>query len=464
MSHRFTSWWRALSVVLLSLATLTWPTASWATATPQFDIVHQNALTSLSSLGTSTFTTVVSLTPEAATTTASVALFPALLTRSEITPIIDGTGVSGAPLSATGNFALDCVQHGEASFGVTLFTSQVKNATTSCGGIDPRLRLNCSGVSCGGVYPLRYILDVGGTKITKWSLLAIQSGPVARPLSVNLIATLTAADLSHAAEVRATLDALSHFSSLPFTLSVNYEALGGIELGSHTSSWRESLTRALASSEHQVVAAAPNDIDFAGLASSQLSTQVTQQFVLSSDLLTALTGRYTDDPIVVNGPQSSTGLLAIDKAGFNEVVLPEGDLSEAPSSTLTWGAPFHLTGAGNLTALSSDGPLSALATDSSIEPGRRAALTLATLAFLHYEAPYAPASRTVVIEAPLDELSKTYVNDLLGGLGHDAFSELAPLTPSFNPTLVGSDSAPTTRTLASSASEPAWSSHNVSSS
>ena len=208
MSHRFTSWWRALSVVLLSLATLTWPSASWAASTPRFDIVHQNALTSLSSLGTSGFTTVISVTPAISTTTASVAIFPALVTRSQIEPIVEGVGVSGRPLSATGNFDLKCLRHGSATFGVTLFTSRLKTKSTSCDGISPRLHLNCSGAACGGVYPLRYTLNVGGTKLTKWSLLAVQAAPVAQRLNVNLIATLPPRSLVHSKRSRATLDAL----------------------------------------------------------------------------------------------------------------------------------------------------------------------------------------------------------------------------------------------------------------
>ena len=222
MSHRFTSWWRALSVVLLSLATLTWPSASWAESTPRFDVVHQNALTSLSSLGTSTFTTIVSVTPANATASASVAIFPAVLTRSQIEPIVDGAGVNARPLSATGNFALKCVLHGDASFGVTLFTNRGAPRARSCDGIDPRLHLDCTGAACGGVYPLRYTLTIAGTKLTKWSLLAVQSGSVVRPLKVNFIATLTQRSIQHSQRARASLDAMSHYPKLPLSLSANY--------------------------------------------------------------------------------------------------------------------------------------------------------------------------------------------------------------------------------------------------
>jgi hypothetical protein len=267
----------------------------------------------------------------------------------------------------------------------------------------------------------------------------------------------------HSKKARATLDALGNYSSLPLAISANYEALASIDLGSHTTLWQSSLDRALQSAEHRAVTAPPNNVDFAGLAANGLSTQVTQQFTLSSELLTALTGHYTDDPVIINGSHTSADLLALDKAGFNEVVLPEGDLNVAPSSTLGWGAPFRVAGAGTVTAVSTDGPLSSLVTDSSIEPGRRAALTLATLAFLHYEAPYAPASRTVVIEAPVTELSTTFVNDLLSGFNDDAFSQLTPLSTSFSPSLIGTNGAPKTRVLATQNTHSTWSGHNVSS-
>ncbi|MGA7834551.1 MAG: hypothetical protein WCA31_05035 [Acidimicrobiales bacterium] len=462
MSHRFTSWWRALSVVLLSLATLTWPSASWAVSTPRFDIVHQNALTTLSSVGTTTVTTTVAVTPGTGPVSASVAVFPALVTRSQLAPIVAGKGVTGHPLSATGTFDLGCVKHGVASFGVTLFTERLKVRPRSCDGISPRLHLTCSSLGCGGVYPLRYTLDVDGTKLTKWSLLAVRTGRVVHPLKVNFIATLTPRSLVSSSRTRATLSTLGHFASLPFTLSANYEALGDIDLSPHESLWAKSLDAVLASAKHRAVAAAPKDVDFAGLAANHFSTQVAQQFTLSTELLTAITGRYTDTPVLVSGSQSPSSLLALDRAGFNEVVLPEADLSVAPSSTLNWGAPFHVAGDASLSALSVDGPLSALVNDSSIEPGRRAALTLATLAFLHYEAPYAPVTRTVVIESPLDKLSKTFVDDLFGGLGHDAFSQLAPLASSFNPVLIGTNGAPATRLLATSSSQSTWSSRNVS--
>jgi len=204
-------------------------------------------------------------------------------------------------------------------------------------------------------------------------------------------------------------------------------------------------------------------VDFAGLVANGFPTQVAQQLGLSASLLTDLTERFVDNPILLSGVQSSASLDALTKAAANEVVLPEDDLTVAPSDTLTWGAPFHVTGAGSMTALSVDGPLSELVGDTAIEPGRRAALTLASLAFLHFEEPFLPAPRTVVVELPVAATSSSFVIDLLAGLAHDPFSQLAPLAPAFDPSLVGTDGAPATRTLTGSGVVAPWSSRDIAS-
>ena len=44
MFHRFSTWWRAHVVVLISLATVPWPSAAQAATTPSVDILHQDAV------------------------------------------------------------------------------------------------------------------------------------------------------------------------------------------------------------------------------------------------------------------------------------------------------------------------------------------------------------------------------------------------------------------------------------
>ena len=464
MSHRFSTWWRALSVVLLSLATVTWPSAARADTTPLVSVVHESALVRLSPRGTAHVTTTLMVSPASVAVRADVTLFPSLVTRTQLNAIVTGAGTTASPLASTGPFPLNCRHHGEVTFDVTINTQRASRPARSCAGVAPRLRLRCPIGRCGGVYPLRYRTDVGGAIVTTWSLLALQSAPVTQPLAVALVETMPPNTLTHPKRSLAALAALSDFPNAALTLGADYRTLASIELDARSHfHWRATLSRALASPLHLADAAPPGGVDFAGLASHGLKTQVAQQLVLSTDLVHALTGHVADLPVVLNGPQSPASLAALGGAGVHDVVVPEGDLAVAPSNTLTWGAPFLVPGAGPIDVLATDQPLSALVGDRGVSPGLRSALTLATLAFLHFEEPNVPVRRTVVIEAPLGSTSAVFLHDLLSGFANDPFSQLTPLTPLFNPALVGTDGAPTVRVLATPAPSSHWSGRNVSS-
>ncbi|MCU1364076.1 MAG: hypothetical protein JWM55_1904 [Acidimicrobiaceae bacterium] len=461
MSHRFTTWWRALSVVLLSLATVTWPSAARADTTSTFVVVHQNAVAALSARGVSRFTTTLRLAASPRTHV-SVTLYPALVTQGALQAIVNGDDATTQPLSTT-RFDLNCERGGEATFSVTLHTRALASPPRTCNGATPALRLIC-GASCAGVYPLRYRVDVNGTVAEKWSLIAVQTSDVNQPLNVSLIETLSPKTLSHATRSLAVLNTFGRFASSPLTLGADYQTLADIQLNETSDvKWVSALTKALASPLHRAIDAPPRSTDFTGLAAHHLTTQIGEQLTLSQQILTALTGRYVDAPVLLSGPQAAAGLFEFARLGIGDVVLPESDLSVAPSTTLTWGAPFHVVGAGSLTALNVDGPLSSLVGDASIEPGRRAAMTLAWLAFLHFEAPNDPSTRDVVLETSVDSSSSTFVDDLLSGFAGNPFSRLAPLSPLFDSSLIGTDGAPVDRSLNAPSVVSTWSSHNVSS-
>jgi hypothetical protein len=464
MFHRISTWWRALFVVLLSLATVTWPSAAQALTTASFSVVHQDVVATVSSRGAARFSATIAVSPQTAHTRAVVALYPRLIERSQIDPVVSGQGVTGRPMSQSRAFNLNCAAKGTVKFTVDLYSKGPGRSKGPCGERAPQLRLTCSGQRCDGVYPLRYMVTINGVRTITWSLLVLRTTPVTQPIQVALIETLEPSAWVHAHRSISVLDAIAQHSSSAITLSADYRTLSHIQAATQLSSqFQGALDKALASPRHQIIDAPPSFIDFNGLATNGLSGEVHSQLSLSSGLLTTLTGRYVDGPVLLSGTPSTASVVALERAGVSEVVVPEQALTVAPSSTLAWGAPFRIEGVTSVTALVADGPLSALATNESIEPGLRSVLTLATLDFLHFEAPFASDSRTVVITAPVATTSVRFITDLLNGFSHNSFTKLTTLSPSFNSALIGTNGAPVTRALISTPTASRWTAHNVSS-
>src|SRR5271155_1793211 len=94
MFHRFSTWWRALSVVLLCLATMAWPTAAHADATPSFTLVHQDPVATVSAKGTSHFAVTLSTSPQGVSSQARVTIYPRVIDRGELAPIVADTGTT----------------------------------------------------------------------------------------------------------------------------------------------------------------------------------------------------------------------------------------------------------------------------------------------------------------------------------------------------------------------------------
>jgi hypothetical protein len=463
MFHRFSTWWRALSVVLLCLATVTWPTAAQAGTTPTFSILHQDAVAALSAKGTTHFSLTLAANPKGVASTARVALYPRVIDRSQLSPIISGAGVGGPAVATTGTFTLRCEVRGTFRFTVDLFTGRTGSLRRACYPVAPHMRLDCHGPSCDGVYPIRIEVTTHGVSNVVWSLLAVQATSVERPLLVDYVETMDPTSWLHAKRSIQVLDTIGHHPMSSMTLSADYRTLDSADqTGTTNTLFRAALNKAFASPLHQAITAPPANIDFASLAQHGLGAEVGHQLNLSTSLLKNLTGRYVDGPVLLTGVPSVDSLRALRHAGVSDVVLPESDVAVPPSTTLNWGAPFNVAGAGPVTVLSSDSELSTLVQDSSINAGRRAALTLGTLAFLHFEAPNAPSTRTVVILTPVARTSVKFLNDVLHGFATDPFVTLATLAPSFDTTLVATNGAPASRALVPAPTSN-WSSHNVSS-
>lgn len=468
MAHRPRTWWRAIvgavavSALVGPLGLVTLDGASGAGSTAPA-LVHQQAVTTVGSGGSATLTLDLSAPAGARL---RVALYPALITRGALEQVVAGQGPGVAPMASTAPIPLDCLHHGVASIELTLSTSRRAGVPT-CAGARPRLRLRCAPAGCDGVYPLRLAVTSGDVTTAVWSLVTVRTRSSVTPLSVALVETLTRRDLAHPLLTAGALRAIARMSDTPVTISADYGALGPLVVGKAANATgptdvAAALSLSLASGEHRAVDAPPSETDFAGLAEHHLDTQVVQQLDLSSNLLRTLTGRYVDGPVLVTGRIAPAGLRAIERGGDSHVVLSEPDLATAPSSTLNWGAPFRVAGAPGALALTDDGPLSTLLSDTALPPGQRAALVLGTLSFLHFEEPNAPSPRSVVVEAPLDRTSPVLLADLAAGLADDPYVRASTLAPLFDQRLVGTDGAPSTRSLARGPSS-SWSARNVSS-
>jgi hypothetical protein len=312
------------------------------------------------------------------------------------------------------------------------------------------------------VYPIRIEVTTDAATSIQWSLLAVESTTVDEPLRVDLVETMDPSSWLHAKRSIAVLGLLAHHPSSAITLSADYRTLDTVaRSGAQNTLFHTALRKALVSPLHEAVNAPPANIDFGGLAMHGFGDEVRHQLSLTAGLLKNLTGRVVDGAVLINGSPSLQSLRALKRVGVKDVVVPETDLTVAPSTTLNWGAPFHVPGTGTLSALSSDGPLSTLFADTSITAGRRAALTLGTLAFLHFEAPDAAATRTVVIVAPMSKTSVAFMKDVFNGFASNPFITLATLATSFGPSLVGTNGAPVTRAMTNASTASQWSSRNI---
>lgn len=462
MFHRNSTWWRALVVAVLGLATMTWPTPVSAAGSANFRVVHQSVTTTLPHQGVGTFTIALRLVNAGSgPADVTLTLYPAIIDRATLESVINGTGVTTSPLATTTQ-ALTCVHHDVTTFTLTVYTSRHVAPFGPCAGTRPELHLRCASTGCDGVYPLRYQVRLGGVTSTEWSLVAVVRQHVAQPLRVALVTTLGPDATSHPQRTTGVLRAIARATSAPVALATDYRFLQSLDTSPTTDPLRRAFLSSLASTQHVVVNAPPSTIDFAGLAANGFVTQVNEQLSLTDNLLEALTGRYSAGPVLLSGSPSTASALALAHAGVTDVLVPESSLATPPSETLNWGAPFRLPGLSNVTALTNDGPLSALSGDASIEPGRRVALALATLAFLHFEEPNTPSPRTVVVIVPASATSGAFVSAFINGLTNDPVARLTSLPPLFDNSLVATNGAPATRALIPISGLHRWSSHNVS--
>jgi len=453
MFHRFSTWWRALGVVLLGLATVTWPSAALASTSPS----SSTTLTLLAQTATATMhgnvaDLGVALSYPRGTSSVTVTLYPALANRGQLAPLLAGHSDGDAPVAATTLYSTTCTP---ASRLVTVqLVPRGASATPACG--RPVLMLPCARSSCDGVFPLRYQSSSAAGTTSLWSLVAVHVSSVLQPLHVALLADVTPASTTNNLTV-ATLRALRGYPTVPVAVGINYATLD--QLSTSTPLWRQALTALFKQRTKTPLVAPPAAIDYANLANGSLRGALALQFSLSSAALGTLTTRAAAPVLWLRGAPTAADVQAVAALGHTRVLLSDSALAPDPAATLSWGAPELASGT-SATVLATDSELSDLVSNAAIAPAQRAALALGTLAFLHFDAPNDAAVRTVPIVLTTSTVGAPFVADFVRGAQQSPFLRLTPVVSSFAPSLIGSNGITRSWSLATSNS-PAWSSQNV---
>ena len=376
-------------------------------------------------------------------TTVAITLYHALTTRAAFAGIVSNSGVGYSPLSSTGYFPLNCRGSHTATFDVGI--NRWRKSFQPCGSVQPTLAVPCSG-TCNALFPLRVSVTSATSRSDLWSIVNVMSRSVtSRPLSLALIARSNPSTPATREAELASLDALSQ-RNVPSALSLSYRDVVGVatQKGSVASQWRRSVSTYLASARHSFVSTGLATTDYAGIESIGLLNDVTRQFTLTTDLLTQITGRVVNSPVVMtSGGVTPRSLNTLSQAGINKVILPETVLRGRPSSSLHWGTPFHVTHATTtLIAATTDEPLGQLANDTSIEPARRAAITVGMLLMLRAQAPNASVDRVAMMTLGLGSCGSSYINHLLSGIRSTPLLRLVSPTSAFVPSHIGGNRNP----------------------
>lgn len=378
----------------------------------------------------------------------NVSVYPLVSTRSALASIVSGLGASGQPLSSTGDFPLNCRTKGVAQLTLTV-SEDTRIADTTCEQAQPDLSLNCRAANCDGVYPISFQVTNGNQQRTIWSLLAVTTSTPLHPVGLAWVLRSNPGYRGATASETRSLLAISQFPSVPLAIGANYAGTSNVNfaLTKSAADFRNAMALALRSSHHELTDAPPASVDFAALRANALAADVVAQARYGGELVRQFTGKGPHGPLLLAGDVSTNDLRALGANGVHGVIISEDALSVAPSLTLQWGTPFHLNAVGNsVTALSIDSQLSRLS-ESHMSAGLRSALMLGTLALLHYQAPFAPATRVAVVESSLALVGAPFVSDFLSSVRGDPLVQAVSLTHSLSNHLLGANGYPRVRAL-----------------
>jgi Family of unknown function (DUF6049) len=348
--------------------------------------------------------------------------------------------------------------------------------SVACPAGSPTVTLGCTpgNASCGDVYPVSVALYRQGTTAPLshfTTFLTYQEpglpgspGP-GGPLRVGLIVPISlhfspALSRPPATALRveeALTGVLASHRGVAFTVAANPATVTSMvadgKTGHRTREQLESF--AGAPGDDQVISQPFVPIDVAALAGAGLTGEIGAQLVRGASLLRGAglrptAGTWVDtasDFSAADATQLGDGLAA---AGADRVVLDDTDLQAAGSGTLTYAQTFSLgVGHGShVTAAAANSQVDDLFTADPGNPVLAANQILASLEFIHFENPFEPDARGIVVEPPASwQPSTTLITTLLDEMvGNPALSAVT-MNQFFSKVAPGGNKEPVSRHL-----------------
>jgi len=393
----------------------------------------------------------------AAGATVTLILYSRLTTRSELMSAIGAPGPSNG-VSATPAIAASCLAGGNElhlRVGVAPDGAALR-AGSQCGAPTPILRLGCS-AACDGVYPLRIIVYGGGQAAAMTTLVTF-AARATMPLRFCWVLRV-AGPRGALAQAVPVLEALRAHPRVAATLDVEGSAISARHDAPAEEAAVSLISATTAVKSHELIAEPYVPADLGALHASALRTEVIRQFALSDVALdeAGILAQPTGSATYGTGPQTPTMAEAVASVRIRHLIVDGAALATDPSTTLSWGAAFHIAGA-------SPDPAAVLATDTELgqlsdstvqDPALSAAQFLGELAFLHFEQPNLPDPRAAVVVTTATSLVTTaFVDQVLAGVSANPVIRPVTTSGAFAQVRVGANGFPPVEPLALGPSAP----------
>jgi len=385
----------------------------------------------------------------------TVSVYPCLSSVSGFDQSV-GSGPTGTPISSTSSPVAVTGLPGLTGGGVDLSLPVVVGAAAPApSGAAFTVRLLAVGGQCqsfpAGVFPVRVqLVDTsGGTVLGSFTthLVYTEAPAATQRLRVGVVlpvqATQRASRAPAPAELLArpssaldtpqaalagvvgTVDRIAtQHRTVPVTLQVSGQTVALLASTGHASTLAQLGQLASSPDQHQLTAAPYAPVDAAALVDAGLASELGLQVARGVETVAAATGRPAPaaaaglGPWIAGAPLDTGTVAALAGDGFNQVVVPSGDLTSAPADGSTT-QPFPLGGVrgGGITAMASDDDLAARFLSDPGNPVLAAHQLVAELAQLYYERPNGVSPRAVLAVAPPSWTSDpAFVDALLGSL------------------------------------------------